>query len=215
MWLGFIIGMVQMAVITGVWLKYGVLSIGHGKKKRQLFIIAAISILTVVMDVLLFSQELHLHRRINLITVYILLGILAGIDYKKKLVPNIVLGVGFLTRIFLLLYEWAVFPETAKEIAIRSAAGLLFGLFFLLLLSFLTKHGIGYGDVKLFAWLGFCVGVLDAYYILFYSVLTAAVAGIYLLLVKKVEKRKELPFVPFVFIGYYLVFFMKFLQGRV
>lgn len=214
MLLGMIVGMIEMPVIAGVWIKYGVLSIGHGGKKGQLLLVASMGVLTVFMNMLLFGQNFQLPMQMNLTTAYALLAILAGIDYKRKLIPNIILGAGFLARALLLVYEWAAFPELIKGTCLNSAAGLLFGLFFLLLLSFLTRHGIGYGDVKMFAWLGFCVGVFDTYYILFYSVLAAAIAGVYLLLVKKVEKRKELPFAPFVFVGFYLVFSMKFLQGR-
>lgn len=212
--LGLIVGIMEMLVITGVWFKYGVLSAEHGKKKKQILFVAVIGILAAAMNILLFRQNYSLHTKINVITVYTLLAILAGIDFKKKLIPNIILGVGMLLKALLLAYEWVIYPEGIQGTFFGAIAGLLFGLFFLLLLSFLTRHGIGYGDVKMFAWLGFCVGIFDTYYILFYSVLAAAIAGAYLLLVKKVGKRKELPFAPFVFVGFYLVFSMKFLWGR-
>lgn len=209
--MGLLVGIAQTLVIAGVWIKYDIISIKEcgAKQWRPL---SAIVILSVMLDILLFCQNYRVNTYINISAVYTIVTILAGIDLKKKIIPNTVLGVGFMIRIVLLLYEWNVYPEAIQGVFLNTVAGFLFGLFFLLLLSFITRHGIGYGDVKMFAWLGFCMGISDTYNILFYSVLAAALTGVYLLLVKKVEKKKELPFAPFVYIGCYLVFGMTFLQ---
>lgn len=209
--MGLLVGIAQTLVIAGVWIKYNIIS----KKEcgvRQWLSLSVIGILSVLLNILLFYQDYRANTYINISVVYTIVTILAGIDLKKKIIPNTVLGMGFLIRFGLLLYEWNVYPETIQGVFLNAAAGFLFGLFFLLLLSFITRHGIGYGDVKMFAWLGFCMGISDTYNILFYSVLAAALTGAYLLLVKKVEKKKELPFAPFVYIGCYLVFGMTFLQ---
>ena len=210
--MGLLAGVTQTLLITGVWMKYNIISLKKDNL-RQWLSISAIGILTVVLVVLLSCQNYRIHTFINISVVYTIVTILAGIDLKRKIIPNLILGVGFGVRSVLLLYECFFSPETIQASFLTAVLGFLFGLFFLLLLSFITKHGIGYGDVKMFAWLGFCMGLSDTYNILFYSVLAAAVAGVYLLLVKKAERKQELPFAPFVYIGCYLVFGMTFLQG--
>lgn len=210
---GILLGLIEMLVIIGIYSKYHVVIFGKEEDRKQWLPIMGIGILTVCFNILLLRQNYRIHTCINLIAVYTILAILAGIDWKKKIIPNTVLGVGFLIKILLLFYEWMAYPDTFKETFFHAAAGFGLGLLFLLLLSFMTRHGIGYGDVKMFAWLGFCMGFSDAYSILFYSALAAAAAGAYLLLVKKEEKRKQLPFAPFVYAGCYLVLCMMFLRG--
>lgn len=207
---GALVGMIQTLVITGVWTKYDVVSLGKDEKKQWRFM-AAVGIFTVLLNMLLFDQEYRIHTLVNLSAVYVIVTILAGIDLKRKVIPNAVLAVGFMVRAILMLYEWLAYPETIRQVFLNMAAGFLFGLLLLLFLSFITRHGIGYGDVKLFAWLGFSVGLADTYSILFYSVLAAAITGIYLVFVRKADKKKELPFAPFVYIGCCLVFCMTFL----
>lgn len=211
--LGLALGLIEMLIITGVYIKYDIISANKKENNKQWASVIILGVLTAYLNILLLRQNYRIHTCINLIAVYTILAILAGIDWKKKIIPNTVLGVGFLIKILLLFYEWMAYPDTFKETFFHAAAGFGLGLLFLLLLSFMTRHGIGYGDVKMFAWLGFCMGFSDAYSILFYSALAAAAAGAYLLLVKKEEKRKQLPFAPFVYAGCYLVLCMMFLRG--
>lgn len=198
-----------MLVITGVWSRYHIFSVRSGNRK-QWAAIAITGMLTVFLNVLLFGQGYQRYTELNILTVYVILTIAAGIDFRKKIIPNVVIATGFVIRTALLFYEWYVYPGNIKAAFIDAAAGFAFGLLFLLLLSFLTRHGIGYGDVKLFSWLGFCLGFTDTYSILFYSALFAAIAGIWLLAVKKKNRRTELPFAPFVYAGGYLVMCMTF-----
>lgn len=209
MLLGFVIGLIQTIVIMFVWMKYDVIQ-KENKKRYVLFTITAI--LTIGLHGLLFQQHYRPQTVINISVVYTIMAVLAGIDWEKKVIPNQILLIGFLIRAGLLAYEGLRYRETVKAELLNAAIGFSFGLLFLLLLSFITGHGIGYGDVKMFAWLGFCLGFFDTYYILFYSVLAAAVSGIYLLLAKKADKKKEMPFAPYVYIGCCLVFCMTFLQ---
>lgn len=210
--MGLLMGITQTLVIVGVWSKYNIISVQLKSGKQRLFLLA-VGVLSVLLSILLLQQKYRVSIVINISVVYTIVAILAGIDFKKKIIPNKILGVGFLIRSLLLLYDWVVAPEIIWTVFLNAAAGFFFGLFFILLLSLITRHGIGYGDVKMFSWLGFCIGLADTYNILFYSVLTAAVTGVYFLLVKKADKKQELPFAPFVFIGCYLVFGMTFLQG--
>ncbi len=203
---GIAAGFVETAAVIFIWKKWG---LQIAKKKLVYGGAVAFSIL---LSVLLFQTEYVVIEYINFVVIYTIVLVLAGIDYQCKVLPNKILLAGALIRTGLYILEAVLSPETIKNSLLAAAAGFLFGFLFLLPLSILTKHGIGYGDVKLFVWLGYSLGLRDVYSILFYSTLAAAIVGLYLMLVKKTDKKKEIPFAPAVLAGTYLVFCMSFLQ---
>ena len=202
---------IQVLLIRYIWLRNGVLE--NGKGRADFIVSFGLWILAVIMNLLLFSRQYELIKCINLMMIYVILAMAAGIDYKKYLIPNKLILAGMAGRVLLLAAEAIGNRDTIKYTLILSCTGLILGLFFMLFLTFITRRGIGYGDVKLFAWLGFSVGITDAYYILFYSVLFAAVTGVFLLAFHKADRKKKLPFAPFTFAGCYAVFVMSLLQG--
>lgn len=202
---------IQVLLIRYIWLRTGVLE--NRKGRVDLAASFGVGLLAVVMNLLLFSRQYEPVKCINLMMIFVILSMAAGIDYKKYLIPNKLILAGMAGRVLLLVAEAVGNRYTIKYTLILSCIGLILGLFLMLFLTFITRRGIGYGDVKLFAWLGFSVGIMDAYYILFYSVLFAAVAGVFLLAFHKADRKKKLPFAPFIFAGCYAVFLMSLLQG--
>lgn len=211
MFYGVVFGAAEMLLTGYIWNRCGIWE--DKRNKRSLVALAAVGLLAVGMNFLLVLRQYPALQRANLMAVYSILAIAAGIDYKKYEIPNKLVSAGIVVRALLLAAEALTGAGTARQSLVMSVAGLVLGLFFMLFLVFITRHGIGYGDVKLFAWLGFSVGVTDAYYILFYSVLFAAVAGVVLLALKKADRKKKLPFAPFIFAGCYAVFMMSLIQG--
>lgn len=204
-------GTVEALAVRYIWLRSGVLE--NGKGRAGYFVTFGLGVLAVFMNLLLLHRQYQPVKCINLVMIFVILAIAAGIDYKKYLIPNKLILVGMAIRVLLLAAEAVGNRDTVKYSLLMSGTGLIAGLLFMLFLTFITRHGIGYGDVKLFAWLGFSVGIMDAYYILFYSVLFAAVAGVFLLAFHKADRKKKLPFAPFIFAGCYAVFVMLLQQG--
>ena len=201
------VGILQTVIILKIWKIYGIVS-KLSKEKRNTVTVLTVGI-TVLMNYLLFQKQWESTDSINSIVVYTLLAGIAGIDLKEKKIPNKLLMAGMMIRTGIILSECIINFLEIKRIMIHSITGFVFGLVFLFILCTISRQGIGYGDVKLFAWLGYCVGILDTYNILFYSALFTACAGLYLVLIKKESKKTEIPFGPFVFMGTYLVLFMK------
>lgn len=210
--LGILIGVMESLVITGAWMHYLVLVPDKKVDRKTLVAAVGVAVLAVVMNLLMWRKQYRPVTYGNLIQIFIILAVAAGVDYKKHIIPNRLVAAGAVSRLVLLLTEGFLYPEEIKSSLIMSVAGMAVCLVFMLFLSFLTKHGIGFGDVKLFAWIGFSVGIMEAYYILFYSVLLTAAAAIFLLCTKKADRKGKLPFAPFVFGGCYLVFVMSFLS---
>ncbi|MCM1122683.1 MAG: A24 family peptidase [Eubacterium sp.] len=206
-----VFSVVEALLVWWIWFRNEVFVDRKGKAENVLSL--GVFILAAVMNLLLFCGQYSILKCFNLMMVFTILVIAAGIDYKKYLIPNKLIAAGLAGRLVLLVAEAAVSSDTVRQSVLLSGAGLVLGLFLMLFLTLITRRGIGYGDVKLYAWLGFCVGITDAYYVLFYSVLFAALYGAFLLLFKKADGKKKLPFAPFIFMGCYVVFVMSLLRG--
>ena len=79
-----------------------------------------------------------------------------------------------------------------KNISIHNITAGLFAAALFAALSFVSKGAIG-----------MCfVGMEKAFYIIFMSVMFAFFAALYLVIVKRKEKKYEIPLVPFIFMAY-------------
>ena len=134
------------------------------------------------------------------IVIIIGLGILAVIDIKNKKIPVYLIG-SFAIICFLL--RW-----TQGISLLEFILGILPGII-LLLLAIWSGEKIGIGD-------GLVVGVLGMAYtieivisILGISFFLIAICSIGLLIAKKVNRKTELPFLPYLFLGNLLVYWIK------
>jgi prepilin signal peptidase PulO-like enzyme (type II secretory pathway) len=75
----------------------------------------------------------------------------------------------------------------------------IFIVFFLI--SLLTKEKIGMGDVKLIGVISLFVEGSNIFYVLFFSLIMIFIFSIGGLLLKKVNLKTQLPFVPFLTAG--------------
>lgn len=123
------------------------------------------------------------------------LAVLAYVDIKHKMIP--VAPVVLISAI-LLLYGW----WEGQSIA-GLAAGILPGGM-LLLLAYCTGESIGAGDGIVFCMIGAGCGFTRTITILGGALLLAAIVAGMLLVIKKAERKTELPFLPSVFLSFLL-----------
>ncbi len=140
--------------------------------------------------------------------------LLAVIDLRYKKIPNrCILGL-VLIRTFCILWQ-GIQTESVVSVFINSFAGLVTGLAVLAAISLISKQGIGAGDIKMYAAIGYfigCSGVLD---ILMYSSFFCTVAGIFLVIIKKCRMKSLVPMAPFAFMGTMLYFILYMNEGLV
>lgn len=170
-------------------------------------------IAVVIIFLLMGTETYSLIEKINFFITFTLLQVIALIDLKMKIISNFLIIIGCGMKIVLLIAELIFCPETILFSFLRAILGLGVYLLAMLTLSFISKHGIGYGDVKLFAYLGLSLGVSDTYYILFYAALFASVYAAYAVLIKKESKSTKIPFGPFAYLGFIAVYFSTFIKG--
>ena len=71
-----------------------------------------------------------------------------------------------------------------------------------LLLAYITREQIGYGDGLLLLAMGGCVGLRQTVIIVGLALGASFLVSVVLVLLKKAERTQKLPFVPFLFVGW-------------
>ena len=150
---------------------------------------------------------------LSLISMFIII-IVSDIHYM--IIPDKILiwfaGIFLLERIIWPLAPWW-----------DSMFGAIVGFTLLLVIALVSKGGMGFGDVKLYALLGFILGFKLVLLSFFLSTLYGAVIGGLALLFRIVKRRQPIPFGPFIAAGtlsaYYwgsemIDFYLRFLNQR-
>ncbi len=85
--------------------------------------------------------------------------------------------------------------------------GAAIGFSLLLGIALISKGGMGGGDIKLFALIGFVVGVKTLLLSFFLSTLLGAVFGLIGMALGLVKKSKPIPFGPFIAAGTMIAYY--------
>ncbi|MGG3915677.1 prepilin peptidase [Rossellomorea vietnamensis] len=132
----------------------------------------------------------------TLISLFIIITVS---DVKYMVIPDKVLlffsGLFLVERLFIPLTPW-------WDNLIGAAAG--FGL--LLLIAVVSKGGMGGGDIKLYAVIGFVVGLKVMILSFMLATFFGAVFGLIALAFKLIERGKPIPFGPFIAVGTILAY---------
>lgn len=117
----------------------------------------------------------------------------AGIDLRYKSIPTaliIMAAAGSAAGLLLVKGDWVL-----------AAGGALIGAF-CLIVSKLTRQGLGYGDSLLILILGVFIGIWQIIGVLLIAFLSSSVYSIFLLMIRKKGRKYSYPFVPFLVLGY-------------
>jgi leader peptidase (prepilin peptidase) / N-methyltransferase len=121
-------------------------------------------------------------------------------DIHYMLIPDKILFV--FAGIF--LFERFFWPLTPWW---DSLLGGMTGFVLLLVIAIVSKGGMGGGDVKLFALIGFVLGTKLLILSFFLATLYGAFFGVIALLLKLVKRREPIPFGPFIVAGTLTAYF--------
>lgn len=134
-----------------------------------------------------------------MIQTYVLLGTLGLHSLEdirqKKITVTLTLISGIAGILMHLIFQ----NQTIFEMIAGAFPGLL-----IFAAGGLTRSKIGKGDGIVFMLTGLYLGLAENLRLMFFSFSLAGIWGLYLLLIKKCEKEKRIPFVPFLFLGYCL-----------
>lgn len=144
-----------------------------------------------------FGFSLNLAKYFPLFSILL---IISAVDLESKKIPNLFTGV---------IFAWALLWQIIDPACtwIDAALGLMAGGGITLLVALVSRGGMGGGDVKLLAVLGFLTGWLDLLLIFILAVLIGAAAGIFLIVFRKKTGKTAIPFGPFIALSYIIVVF--------
>ena len=153
----------------------------------------------VTENICLFSMAVSRMARYGIL--FAGLVIIAWIDRRSKRIPNVILLGLLALRVILLAAEWILYPSYGLALLISALAGGLIGGGLFCICYFISRGGVGMGDVKLFTIMGVYLGLGVIMTTVFLTVLVSAVYSVVQLIRKKTKLKDEVPFAPFAWIG--------------
>jgi leader peptidase (prepilin peptidase) / N-methyltransferase len=134
----------------------------------------------------------------NLFLIYALLAsallVVALIDFDHKIIPNIITLPGIIVGLSLSLRLLPITP-------LASFLGVLIGGTLFYLIAFISKGGMGGGDIKLIGMIGAFLGWQGSLFTIFSGALLGSVVGMMLMLLGKKGRKDKVPFGPFLSCG--------------
>lgn len=126
------------------------------------------------------------------------LSVLSILDIRFRKMPVWLLVVGGIAGTGYQIWKW-VKGDLVSIVLI--GVGAIVGILFLGV-SKITGQALGYGDGIIILILGICLGFWDLSIVLMIAFFIASVMAIALIVVKKGKRKRTMPFVPFLCIGY-------------
>jgi Flp pilus assembly protein protease CpaA len=118
----------------------------------------------------------------------------AVIDIRERRIPDSLILAGVATGIILSLLEKD--KGLLKGLLGGAAVGAL-----LLLIYYLSKGGLGLGDVKLFGCTGIYLGFERTMSVMLIAAVLSGLFGLALVCINRKNRKSELPFAPFILAG--------------
>lgn len=133
-------------------------------------------------------------EEIKNVIVLLYLGILAGMDVRKRQISLALTGILFLAG-----FGWQIMVEQISWL--EWLLSLLPGAGFLIL-SYLSREQVGYGDGLLLLTVGSWMGLGQTFGVLTFGLILCSVLCGVLLMRKKIRKQDSVPLVPFLLLGF-------------
>lgn len=176
-------------------------------RKQYLFLVVT-ALICAVATFYLAGAEKNPMELFRYCAVELTLLAIMIIDGKTYRIPNIVLFILLGVSTLLTVAEVFAGQRVWKDALLTSGLGLIACIALFYLMARLTKDGIGMGDVKLIAVMGWTIGLSLTLTAVFVSLIFCTIAAVLLLITKRKTVKDAIPFGPFLFWGYMAVLFI-------
>jgi leader peptidase (prepilin peptidase)/N-methyltransferase len=154
-----------------------------------------------------FEQGWHLLPICALVSSLI---VITFIDLDFQIIPDVItlpgIVIGLLAASFILPDPFSHSHDYIVGFK-NSLIGLLTGGGLFFLIAFLSKGGMGGGDIKLMAMIGAFMGWKAIFLTTFIGSVTGSLAGIFLMIAKGRGRKSKIPFGPFLALGAVITLF--------
>jgi Flp pilus assembly protein protease CpaA len=134
--------------------------------------------------------------------------IAAYLDVKTRKIPNKLVLTMLAVWLVLMACYVIVDIEAALKLLVQSLIGGAAAGVFFLLIYFVSRKGIGGGDIKLVTVMGLFMTLAKLMPMLFFSSLLSAIVSGVLLLTKRATMKTAIPLVPFLYFGTLIILFL-------
>jgi Flp pilus assembly protein protease CpaA len=171
-------------------------------QKQNLIILTVFTIFSILLG-MFFENEDGIAMTKSLVLIYTLFFI-SLIDIKERIIPNKSLVFLCIVRILIMGFECAFLgiKDFFELVLLPSFIGSLVGGGILLLIMLISRKGLGAGDIKLFAVIGFFVGsAANVLSCLFYTSLLLILFCFTGMILRKIKAKDLFPMAPFILSG--------------
>ena len=207
-------GVIVVGIAATLLVSAGYRKIDEGPKtltgKSKLYfecMLVAIGITAIYM-IIRYSPEVDPIMSWKRIAFLPLLWYIAYYDYKHKLILNEFLLMGIGLRGMLLIPELLIGGRDSLAVIVSELVGALILFLFGIMFRFLSRNGMGAGDVKLFAILPLFMGALGGLRAVFSGMVIIFLAACIFLITKRKGLKDELPFAPSIALGCWFIMFV-------
>lgn len=168
-------------------------------------------VLLVLLELMLVVLKHKTSNLVELLLMVILLffGHIAAVgDIKEKRIPNQLVGAMLGVWVLVMTPQLFLRTEYALVLIINGAIGFGLGGIVFLVVYFVSRKGLGGGDVKLIAVSGLYLGARGVMSTMLYGSVLAAIIGGILIATKRMGPRDSIPLAPFLYIGMLLTMFI-------
>lgn len=164
-------------------------------------LLGCIALVSALCGASLFQHAVSVSAAIQISVCYFAVLCAAVIDLKLRIIPNLIPITLIGTKLLIFVYE-VIFAGAPVSSFVTPVVGCLLCGLFLLLGNKLSKGGIGGGDVKLLAAMGFVLGAYVVFTTLIIALVGCCVFAIAVTATKKMTIKQSVPFGPFLYLGY-------------
>ena len=172
------------------------------KGKRLAFLLVmllALCGIAVALELMFPSNKLIGNGK--LLTLLAILFVAANIDARYRIIPNVLVLTGLVTRVVFWLLELFTSPGQFLSVIKNDLSACLLVLAFFVVGVLLVKGGIGMGDIKLMLVMGLFQGFYGVVSSLFCALFVAFIYAIIVLLFKRKTKKDSVAFAPAILLG--------------
>ena len=173
-----------------------------GKDKKRIMISVLFFVVGAVCGYRIYEDRTDMINVCKLLTALWGLSASACVDFREHRIPNLYPAVFLLSGTLFLAYGCLTGQQGAKGYVVTGIFAMTASAACLLAASYLTKGGIGAGDIKLFSALGLLTGVNVICGTAFFASLFCASVSAGMLLAKKKKPNDTVAFGPFICLGY-------------
>ena len=169
--------------------------------KQNIYLLVIYLLIGVAIGILYKVYEYDILKSLKALTIISVVLIVAGIDYREKIIPNE--AIIFILSIASILILINIFKNKVETLAIfiDSTVAMILGAGLFAISKEVSKNGVGMGDIKIIGALGFYLRTYALIGVLMVSLVSIAVYGMFKILTKKATTKDEIAFAPFIAFG--------------